>query len=161
MITWFVGFDSLQDARRVPLAVARALLLGEHSARDPLDFLADVLAETPALVVLDNCEHLIDAAAAFADELLDAVPQLTILATSRRRLDVDGEQVFAVPPLSLTDNTSRPSDALALLRIDVERAGPGPRRHGRRLRLRRGRALGDHGCRASRTRRARRERSRR
>lgn len=107
--TWFVGFDSLQDARRVPLAVARALPLGEHSARDPLDFLADVLAETPSLVVLDNCEHLIDAVAAFADELLDAVPNLTILATSRRRLDVDGEQVFAVPPLSLTD------DALALL----------------------------------------------
>ncbi|MDR6199628.1 putative ATPase/DNA-binding NarL/FixJ family response regulator [Microbacterium sp. SORGH_AS428] len=112
---WFVGLDTLQDARRVPLAVARALPVGEHSARDPLDFLADVLAETPSLVVLDNCEHLIDAVAVFADELLDAVPQLTILATSRRRLDVDGEQVFAVPPLSLTDDASRPSDALALL----------------------------------------------
>ncbi|MDQ1204867.1 LuxR C-terminal-related transcriptional regulator [Microbacterium sp. SORGH_AS_0862] len=112
---WFVGLDTLQDARRVPLAVARALPLGEHSARDPLDFLADVLSDTPSLVVLDNCEHLIDAVAAFADELLDAVPQLTILATSRRRLDVDGEQVFAVPPLSLADDASHPSDALALL----------------------------------------------
>lgn len=113
--TWFVGFDSLQDPRRVPLAVARALPLGEHSARDPLDFLADVLRDTPSLVVLDNCEHLIDAVAVFADELLDAVPQLTILATSRRRLDIDGEQVFAVPPLSLADDASHPSDALALL----------------------------------------------
>lgn len=115
VMTWFVGFDSLQDPARVPLTIARALPLGEHSARDPLDFLADVLADTPSLVVLDNCEHLVDAVAAFADEMLDAIPGLTILATSRRRLDLDGEQVFAVPPLSLPGPASSPSDAVALL----------------------------------------------
>ena len=130
MRTWFVALDSLQDPRRVPLAVARALPRAEHSARDPLDFLADVLADAPSLVVLDNCEHVIDAVAVFAEELLDAVPGLTILATSRRRLDVDGEQVFAVPPLSLSGAassdtiadaeagataSSQPSEAVALL----------------------------------------------
>ncbi|MBZ4488365.1 LuxR C-terminal-related transcriptional regulator [Microbacterium sp. cx-55] len=115
VLTWFVALDTLQDPQRVPLTVARALPLGEHSARDPLDFLVDVLADTPAIVVLDNCEHLIDAVSAFADELLDAVPGLTILATSRRRLDVDGEQVYAVPPLSLTEDSAAPSDAVALL----------------------------------------------
>ncbi|MEV7694325.1 LuxR C-terminal-related transcriptional regulator [Microbacterium sp. NPDC089189] len=115
VLTWFVAFDTLQDARRVPLTVARALPLGEQSSRDPLDVLVDLLSDTPAIVVFDNCEHLIDAVSAFADELLDAVPGLTIVATSRRRLDVDGEQVFAVPPLSLAEETTAPSDAVALL----------------------------------------------
>ncbi|MDQ1129643.1 LuxR C-terminal-related transcriptional regulator [Microbacterium sp. SORGH_AS_0888] len=112
--SWFVALDSVQDARRVPLAVARAFPFGEHSARDPLDFLADVLADEPAIVVLDNCEHLIDGVATFADELLDAVPALRIVATSRRPLDLDGEQVFAVPPLSLSGSGGQ-SDALSLL----------------------------------------------
>lgn len=115
VLTWFVAFDTLQDARRVPLTVARALPLGEQSARDPLEVIADVLADIPAIVVFDNCEHLIDAVSAFADELLGAVPSLTIVATSRRPLDVDGEQVFAVPPLSLAEEAATPSDAVALL----------------------------------------------
>lgn len=111
---WFVALDTVQDPRRVPLAVARAFPFGEHSARDPLDFLADVLGTETAIVVLDNCEHLIDGVATFADELLDAVPGLRIVATSRRPLDLDGEQVFAVPPLSLADADGH-SDALSLL----------------------------------------------
>lgn len=119
---WFVPLDTVHDARLLPLAVARALPLGDQSARDPLDFIIDVLGDGPALLVLDNCEHLIDAVAALVDDLLDAMPQLSILATSRRRLELDGEQAFAVPPLSIgpplsTDRstTGQPSEAVALL----------------------------------------------
>ncbi len=113
---WFVPLDTVHDARLLPLAVARALPLGDQSARDPLDFIIDVLGDGPALLVLDNCEHLIDAVAALVDDLLDAMPQLSILATSRRRLELDGEQAFAVPPLSIdTAATGQPSEAVALL----------------------------------------------
>lgn len=119
---WFVPLDTVHDARLLPLAVARALPLGDQSARDPLDFIVDVLGEGPALLVLDNCEHLIDAVAALVDDLLDAMPELSILATSRRRLELDGEQAFAVPPLSIdpppaVENATagEPSEAVALL----------------------------------------------
>ncbi len=113
---WFVPLDTVQDARQLPLAVARALPLGEQSARDPLDFIIDVLGDGPALLVLDNCEHVIDPAAALIDDLLDAMPQLRILATSRRRLELDGEQAFAVPPLSIdAPAAGQRSDAVALL----------------------------------------------
>lgn len=113
---WFVPLDTVHDARLLSLAVARALPLGDQSAREPLDFIVDVLGDGPALLVLDNCEHLIDAVAALVDDLLDAMPQLSILATSRRRLELDGEQAFAVPPLSIDNTTTgQPSEAVALL----------------------------------------------
>ena len=104
----FIGFDGIQDPLRVPGAVIAALPLGEHSAREPLEFLLDALGDAPTVLVFDNCEHLIDTIAAFVDELLDAIPSLTIVATSRRRLDVDGEQVFPVPPMSLEARAPRP-----------------------------------------------------
>lgn len=112
---WFVPLDGIQDPRRLPLAVARALPLGEQTVRDPLEFAVDVLGETPALLVLDNCEHLVDAVAALVDELLDAVPGLRIVATSRRRLELDGENVFAVPPLEVEAAAGDVSEAVALL----------------------------------------------
>lgn len=112
---WFVALDGVQDPRRLPLAVARALPLGEQSVRDPREFVIEVLGEAPALLVLDNCEHLVDAVAAMADELLDAVPGLRIVATSRRRLELDGENVFAVPPLEVEAAAGDVSEAVALL----------------------------------------------
>ena len=112
---WFIPLDPVQDARQLPLAVARALPLGEQSSRDPIEFILDVLGDGPALLVLDNCEHLIDAAAALVNDLLDAMPQLIIVATSRRRLELDGEQTFAVPPLSIDGPAGEPPEAVALL----------------------------------------------
>ena len=61
------------------------------------------LKGTAALVILDNCEHVIDAAAALAVRLLDAAPGLRILCTSQVPLDVDGEAVFELAPLALAD----------------------------------------------------------
>ena len=97
---WFVSLESVQDPQRLPRAVVRALRLADQSARDPLDVVVDALRDHPVVLVIDNCEHVIDAAASFIDELLLALPNVTVLATSRRPLELDGERVFAVPPLS-------------------------------------------------------------
>lgn len=109
---WFVSLESVQDAQRLPRAVVRALGLADQSARDPLDVVVEALRDRPAILVVDNCEHLIDAAAAYIDELLLALPDLTVLATSRRPLELDGERVFAVPPLSAEPVVGRSADTL-------------------------------------------------
>lgn len=116
---WFVPLESVRDPQRVPRAVVRALPLADQSGRDPLEVVVTALRDAPALLVLDNCEQVIDAAAAFTDELLLALPQLTVLATSRRPLELDGERVYPVPPLSTDASAAAPSEAVSLL---VERA---------------------------------------
>lgn len=112
---WFVPLESVQDPQRVPRAVVRALPLADQSGRDPLEVVVAALRDTPAILVLDNCEQVIDAAAAFTDELLLALPQLTVLATSRRALELDGELVYPVPPLSTDAAAAGPSEAVSLL----------------------------------------------
>jgi predicted ATPase/DNA-binding CsgD family transcriptional regulator len=116
---WFVSLESVHDAQRLPRAVVRALGLADQSARDPLDVVVEALHDRPAILVVDNCEHIIDAAASFIDELLLALPDLTVLATSRRPLELDGERVFAVPPLSaepvVGNATNGLPDAVSLL----------------------------------------------
>jgi predicted ATPase/DNA-binding NarL/FixJ family response regulator len=112
---YFVGLDAVSDPRRVVAAIAQSLPYGDLSAREPLEFVVDVLSDETALLVLDNCEHVIDAAASVVDELLDALPSLTVVATSRRRLDVDGEQVFPVPPLGTETAGDEPAEAVELL----------------------------------------------
>ncbi len=72
--------------------------------RRPVDLRAEsnrVLASDASLLVFDNCEHLIDACAELADELLASCPQLRILATSREALDVEGEQIYSIPSLDV------------------------------------------------------------
>ena len=112
---WFVPLESMLDPLRLPLAVVRALPLAEQSARDPLEVIVAALRVAPAILVVDNCEQIIDAAASFTDELLLALPQLTVLATSRRPLELDGELVYPVPPLSMVAASDGPSEAVSLL----------------------------------------------
>lgn len=112
---WFVPLESVQDPLRLPLAVVRALPLADQSARDPLEVIVAALRSTPAILVVDNCEQIIDAAASFIDELLLALPQLTVLATSRRPLELDGELVYPVPPLSMVAPADGRSEAVSLL----------------------------------------------
>jgi predicted ATPase/DNA-binding NarL/FixJ family response regulator len=111
----FVSLESVQDARRLPRAVVRALGLADQSARDPLDVVIEALRGRPAILVVDNCEHIIDAAAAIIDELLRALPDLVVLATSRRPLDTDGEHILAVPPLSVEAGSGELPEAVSLL----------------------------------------------
>jgi predicted ATPase/DNA-binding winged helix-turn-helix (wHTH) protein len=104
---WFVDLAALQDPRRLLAAVASAAGARQDSTTDPLDALCAHIGTTRALLVLDNCEHLIDPVAQLADRLLAACPGLRILATSREALGVPGEQIFAVGPLPIDSDAVR------------------------------------------------------
>ena len=96
---WFVELASTVEAAFAPRAVAAALGVREEPNRSPMDVIAEWLAARDLLLVLDNCEHLIDACAAMVEALLAACPSLRVLATSRERLGAAGETVWQVPPL--------------------------------------------------------------
>jgi predicted ATPase/DNA-binding CsgD family transcriptional regulator len=100
---WLVRLDQLRDEALVAQAVASTLGLQDRAGYTPAAMLADYLAGRQLLLVLDNCEHLVDAAAKLADLLLRAAPGLRVLATSRESLTIDGEAVLAVPPLPVPD----------------------------------------------------------
>ena len=87
----------------VPVAVARALGLPDQPGRSTMESLAKFVGDRQTLMVLDNCEHLLDATASLAAELLAACPALQIVATSRESTGVPGEVTFQVPSLSLAD----------------------------------------------------------
>ncbi|MFF9780586.1 ATP-binding protein [Streptomyces sp. NPDC013978] len=107
---WLVDLAPVQDPATVAPVTAGALGLPDLSATPLLERLAHHLAERQCLIVLDNCEHLLDACADLADTLLSAAPDLRILATSRQTLGMSGEHVFTVAPLSV------PGEAVELLR---------------------------------------------
>ena len=98
---WLVELAGLDDPALVPAATASALGLTLPSQRPALDGLSAQLAEWRALLVLDNCEHLVAACAGLAERLLGACPGLSILATSREPLRVPGEVCWRVPSLGL------------------------------------------------------------
>ncbi|MEV1004880.1 LuxR C-terminal-related transcriptional regulator [Nonomuraea sp. NPDC050202] len=98
---WLVQLASLQDGKLLGRAVVETLGVRAGASRSSMETLIDHLRGKQALLVLDNCEHLIDACAAFADALIRAVPEVRILATSRESLGVQAEIRYVVPPLSL------------------------------------------------------------
>jgi predicted ATPase len=111
---WLVELDPLSDPGLVPQAVATALGVREVSGSPILETLAGHLRSRIVLIVLDNCEHLLGPCASLAEALLRSCPNLSILATSRQALGVEGEKLFLVPPLSLPDPRRLPaSDGLA------------------------------------------------
>jgi predicted ATPase/class 3 adenylate cyclase len=87
----------------VPVAVAGALGLPDLPGRSTLDTLLRFVRDRQMLVVLDNCEHLLDACADLVAALLGGAPRLTLLATSREQIGVTGEATWRVPSLSLAD----------------------------------------------------------
>lgn len=99
----------------------RTLEILDHSSRSPWDVLLDHLHDKNTLIVLDNCEHLLDECVVVADRLSRAAPELRILATSRQVLGIAGERTFAVPTLPLSDSerghaagAAMPSEAVQL-----------------------------------------------
>jgi predicted ATPase len=98
---WLVELASLTDLTLVPQAVCAALEMSQQGGTPALKMLTDHLALKRALLILDNCEHLIDACAHLAETLLQACPDLHILATSREALGIDGERRYIAPSLSL------------------------------------------------------------
>jgi predicted ATPase/DNA-binding SARP family transcriptional activator len=98
---WVVELAALSDPSLVPQAVASGLGLGEAPGQPLTATIAESLRCKQLLLVLDNCEHLVEACATLADALLGACPNLRVLATSRQPLGLVGEAVWPVPPLSL------------------------------------------------------------
>lgn len=112
---WMVDLASLTDASRLAQTVLASLEVLDQSARQPEDKLVHHLRDRQALIVLDNCEHLLEPAAVLVDQLLRAAPGLRVLATSREPLRIDGEHLLAVPPLftpAVTGQPGRPAEAL-------------------------------------------------
>ncbi len=97
---WLVQLDQLRDEALVAQAVAGTLGLRARPGFSPEAVLAEYVADRRLLLVLDNCEHLVEGVAKLADQLLRASAGLRVLATSRESLNIAGETVLPVPPLA-------------------------------------------------------------
>ncbi|PVG82005.1 ATPase [Nocardioides gansuensis] len=106
---WFVELASLQDPLLLPHTVSKGLHINDGSA-DPTADLVDWLERRHLLLVLDNCEHLVEACADLVGKLLAVCPGLRVMATSRQVLGVNGEQILPVPPLSTPGSSEPPLD---------------------------------------------------
>jgi predicted ATPase/DNA-binding SARP family transcriptional activator len=122
---WLAGLDAATPAAGVAPAVLAAVT-GQPSSPpcEPLARLVELLGNGPALLVLDNCEHLPQATAEFADELLGSCPELRILATSREPLGLIGETLCTVPPLDAPPPGATAAEALRYpaVRLFADRA---------------------------------------
>lgn len=111
---WWVDLGPIADSSLVPQVIATSLGMREPSERPTLEAMIDGLRGKRILVVLDNCEHLIDASARIVHRLLGELPKLTILATSTGPLGVPGETVWRVTPLDLPPDPARVADRSSL-----------------------------------------------
>ncbi|MGW0192301.1 BTAD domain-containing putative transcriptional regulator [Nonomuraea sp. NPDC003201] len=128
---WLVELASVGAGGELAQAVLTAIglrdqaLLGGARAGDPMDRLITAVRERTILLILDNCEHVIEAAAAFADRLLGECRRLRILATSREPLGIFGEVLWGVEPLALPAEGADPSEVASssAVRLLRDRAG--------------------------------------
>lgn len=121
---WFVDLSSESEPARVPQTVGQVLGLREPSGTSWTDAVAEAIARTDHLLILDNCEHVLEACRQLTRSLLDRCDQARILTTSRIPLAVQGEQRFTVPPLRLPQVLTEPfeSDRYSALALFEERA---------------------------------------
>ncbi len=120
---WFCDLASVSDEDGVAMAVATSLGVVPRGGLPVLDAVLEFLQAKALLVVLDNCEHLIDGIAAFAQEASSRCPRLRLLATSREALALEGERLWPVRPLRVPDDTLDVEEALssAPVRLFVDR----------------------------------------
>ncbi|WP_067477227.1 LuxR C-terminal-related transcriptional regulator [Actinomadura hibisca] len=109
---YFVDLAAVGEPGLLAQTVADALDLPDQSVRPPLDVLAAEVADRRVLLVLDTCEHLVDACAMLVEVLLRAGPGVRVLATSRQPLDAAGEHILPVAPLAVTGDEG--DEAVAL-----------------------------------------------
>jgi predicted ATPase/class 3 adenylate cyclase len=123
---WLVELAPLADPTLVTQTVAATLGVREQPARTLLDALMDYVRAKSMLLILDNCEHLIETCAQLANSLLRAAPRLKIVATSREALGIAGETAYRVPSLPLPEQRQlHDPDALAqndCVRLFMDRA---------------------------------------
>lgn len=128
---WWVDLTRAASGTDVLTAVAEAVDALVSDGGSLRAAVLERLARKPGLLVLDNCEHVASTAADLVEDLLRSSPRTTLLATSRERLDVDGEQVLLLPPLQLParddadDDALRASPAVALFLHRAEAVAPG------------------------------------
>lgn len=122
---WFVDLVPLSDEQLMASGIAAALRL-EGASEHTIGGLIGLLHDKQMLLVLDNCEHVIEAAAAFASQVLKKAPGVHILATSREPLLVQSENVYRLPPLAIPSSSARLSAADLLrfpaVQLFIERA---------------------------------------
>ncbi len=125
---WMVELAGLSDPARLANAVAQVLDVKMPGQRPPLDELTDGLGVRDALLVLDNCEHLLDAVAALVEGLVQSAPDITVLATSQEPLRLPEEQQYRVMPLAVPSGTDAEDaltyGAVALFEARVRAAAP-------------------------------------
>jgi len=127
----FADLAGLHEPELVPRAVAAAAQVRERPGQEALAALTDGLRTRRVLLILDNCEHLLDACGRVAASLLAACPTVAVLATSREPLGLPAETVFPVPPMGTPPGDAGPAAALAaydavlLFLARAERAVPG------------------------------------
>ena len=123
---WLVGLAGLTEGALIPQAVAATMRVPEQPGRPLTETLVDGMRSKEMLLVLDNCEHLIDSAARLLDKLLDSCPRLRVLATSRESLGMAGEVRWPIPALSVPDaqhsSTVGELEGYESARLFVERA---------------------------------------
>ena len=115
---WYVDLASITDPDVVPVTAARVLGLPDQPGQPTMDVLLRFIRDRQMLILLDNCEHLLDASAELIVALLAGGPALTLLTTSREPIGVAGEVSWRVPSLSLAD------DAIELFSDRARRAKP-------------------------------------
>jgi predicted ATPase/class 3 adenylate cyclase len=120
---WLVELAPLADPTLVPHTVAATLGVQEQPGRPILDVLRDYLRAKTLLLLLDNCEHLIEACAQLVETLIRAAPSLRILATSREAFGIAGEIAYRVPslPVAAPAHPGQPLDVESLARNDCVR----------------------------------------
>ena len=109
---WLVEIGPVADPALVPQAVASVLSVREEPGRAPLSALVEFVRSRHLLVLLDSCEHVVQACAELANTLLRAAPELHILVTSREVLGINGETTWRVPSLSLPPKPPPPPESL-------------------------------------------------
>jgi predicted ATPase/DNA-binding SARP family transcriptional activator len=105
---WFIPLDSLTDDKLIPQTVASFVGLVESPAQPIVEALVNTLRSRAMLLILDNCEHLLDACAQFIETLLKNCPQIKVLATSREVLHLHGEASYQVPSLAVPKSSHIP-----------------------------------------------------
>jgi len=105
---WFVELAPILDPSLVPRTTTIALGLRDERQRPVIDVLCEYLSKKKLLLILDNCEHLVDACARMSDRILHAAPITCILASSREPLVIGGEVTYRVPSLGLPDLSHLP-----------------------------------------------------
>ncbi|HEX3964851.1 MAG TPA: BTAD domain-containing putative transcriptional regulator, partial [Trebonia sp.] len=125
---WFAELAPVTDPARMPYAVLSAVGIHERviarqaaDSGDPVDRLTDALASREAVLVLDNCEHVIDVAASLAARILADCPKVTILATSREPLRITGEVLWPVAPLPVPPEGESDVGHFAAVRLLADR----------------------------------------